>query len=240
MQINEKLERYRVPANYKNARRCNYHRQQKARTEGSNLPQSSCGRRFFLPLITLEGIDKAGKDTQAKRLGRRLIEAGYTVKNITFPDYSTPLGKEIKRFLEGEFDLRPEVRQLLYVANRWEREGDIEEWLERGVFVIADRYIPSGLAYGLANELDLNWMLQLEEGLPKANFVIVIDISVDESCKREAGRDIYERNKSFLNAVRSCYLKLANRYGWVVVNGETNIDDLSKEIWKRVVSRMEV
>lgn len=191
-------------------------------------------------LIAIEGIDKAGKDTQTKRLGIRLKRRGYKVKRIAFPDYKTSLGKEIQRFLQGKIDLRPEVRQLLFVANRWERQRNIEEWLKRELFVIADRYIPSGLAYGLANGLDLSWMMKLEEGLPAANLVIVIDISIETSFSRAERKDMYEKDKMFLSKVRSSYLKLAGSYGWIVVDGEMNADDVSQEIWKNIRSRVDI
>jgi len=168
------------------------------------------------------------------------MRRGYRVKRIAFPDYGTPLGKEIKRFLQGKIALRPEVRQLLYVANRWERQRVMEEWLEEKTFVIADRYIPSGLAYGLANGLDLGWMLRLEEGLPVADVVILIDVSVEVSYNREKERDIYERDKIFLSKVRSSYLELARRFDWIVVDGEMSVEDVSREIWKNITARVKI
>jgi len=61
-------------------------------------------------------------------------------------------------------NLGPEVRQFLYVANRWERVQDLRHWLNQKKVVIADRYVPSGLVYGLANGLELDWMVNLEKG----------------------------------------------------------------------------
>lgn len=193
-----------------------------------------------MPLIALEGIDKAGKDTQSRLLERKLAQMGHKVKRLAFPDYGTPLGKEIGKFLQGEISLRPEVRQLLYVANRWERQEDMEEWLKRKVFVIADRYVPSGLAYGLANGLDLDWMLKLEEGLPIADIVIMVDISVETSYNRGQRRDIYEKDKMLLGKVRSSYLELAKRFGWIVVNGDRSVEDVSQAIWKEVQSHFKI
>ncbi len=187
-----------------------------------------------MPLIALEGIDKAGKDTQSKLLEKKLAARGLKVEHIAFPDYNTPLGKEIKKFLQGKIDLKPEVRQLLYVANRWERKKDMEEWLKKEIFIIADRYIPSGLAYGLANGLDLNWMLKLEEGLPKADMVIVINISTETSYNREKEKDIYEKDKIFLEKVRNSYIELAKRFNWITINGQMSMGKVSQEIWKNI------
>ncbi len=193
-----------------------------------------------MPLLAIEGIDKAGKDTQSKLLERKLAQRSLKAKRLSFPDYGTPLGKEIRKFLQGKISLRPEVRQLLYVANRWEKEQEMREWLEEGTFVIADRYIPSGLAYGLANGLSLDWMLKLEDGLPKLDAVILIDISVETSCSRGKMSDIYEEDRKFLEQVRSAYLDLAKRFGWTVISGETSVEDVSQRIWREVEAHFQI
>ncbi len=182
-------------------------------------------------LIALEGIDKSGKGTQAKLIKKWLASLGYDVEIISFPDYSTPIGREIKAFLSGERTFSSYVRQLLYAANRWERKDDIEKWLSLGKIVIADRYTPSGLAYGLANNLPLKWMLCLEDGLPKANIVIVIDISVNEALSRiKHSQDVYERDIHFLKRVRESYLRLARKFNWYVVNGEQEVQEVFNDI----------
>ena len=114
-----------------------------------------------LPLITLEGIDKSGKATQALLLARKLKKKEAKVEIIAFPDYRTVIGKIIKTYLDGRIYLCPEIRQLLYVANRWEKKNELMLWLKEGKTVIADLYTPSGLVYGLANGLNLDWMINL-------------------------------------------------------------------------------
>ncbi len=190
-------------------------------------------------LIALEGIDQSGKKTQASLLAQRLRELGYEVEQISFPDYSTPIGREIRAFLEGRRPYRPEIRQLLYVANRWELRDRLEGWLREGKVVIADRYVPSGLAYGLANGLDLDWMVELEKGLPEPELVIILDISPTEASRRKVGQDVYERDYEFLQRVRSSYLQLAREFGWVVIDGSKPIDRVSESIWKTVKARIE-
>jgi dTMP kinase len=193
-----------------------------------------------LPLIAIEGIDKAGKGTQARILAGRLSSGGLKVEHLAFPDYQTPLGREIKRFLAGKVALRPEVRQLLFVANRWEREADIRDWLAKGVFVIADRYTPSGLVYGLANGLDLRWMLKIEEGLPQADLVIVLDVSPEVASKRGGIGDIYEQDISLQGRVRTLYLELGRVFNWEIVDGEKTINDVALDVWRTVSRRFSV
>lgn len=184
-----------------------------------------------LPLITLEGIDKSGKATQALLLARKLEKKEVKVEIIAFPDYSTIVGKTIKTYLDGRINLCPEIRQLLYVANRWEKKNELRLWLKEGKTVIADRYIPSGLVYGLANGLDLDWMINLEKGLPPSDLVIVLDISVATAFDRDNIRDVYEKNESFLKKVRKSYFILAKKFGWFIVNGENSKEEVAKQIW---------
>jgi dTMP kinase len=190
-------------------------------------------------LICIEGIDASGKATQSKILFDRLEESGFNCELIAFPDYRTPVGLNIRAYLDGKLSLSPEVRQLLYVANRWERRDDIVNWLDSGKFVVADRYIPSGLAYGLANGLDLDWMLALEEGLPAPSLVIVLDVPVEDTAKRYLRKkDAYESRELYLKKVRESYLSLSEKFGWTIVNGESSIEAVSKHIWSVVLEKI--
>ncbi|MEM1524821.1 MAG: dTMP kinase [Nitrososphaerales archaeon] len=186
-------------------------------------------------VIVIEGLDKSGKKTQSEILAKRLREGGFQVELIDFPDYSTPIGREIKAFLIEKRTYPIRVRHLLLATNRWERCEDIKKWLEEGKIVILNRYSQSNLAYGLANGLSLSWLMNLERGLPKAKLVIVIDISPQTSLLREKfNRDIHEKDLIFLEKVRENYLKLAKRFNWKVINGERSINDVAKDIWKIV------
>ena len=187
-----------------------------------------------MTLVTLEGIDKSGKATQTAILANRLRKMGKGVETIAFPDYTTIIGRVIRRYLDGEVDFGPELRQLLYVANRWEKRGDLKRWLGKEKLVIADRYTPSGLVYGLANGLNLEWMINLETGLPPSDLVIVVDVSVATAFEREEVRDVYEANRDFLEKVRNAYLALAEKFGWVIVDGEKTKVDVAEEIWAHV------
>lgn len=184
----------------------------------------------------LDGIDKAGKNTQARLLAENLKKIGVKVNSVSFPDYDTPLGREIRRFLQGEVSYRPEVRQLLYVANRWEREADIRRWLDEKNYVITDRYMQAGLVYGLANGLKLDWMLGMEEGLPKADLVIILDISPETAVERERAEDIYEKNLSFQKTIRATYLDLGKRLGWRIINGNQESTKVAADVLRNIKS----
>jgi len=98
-------------------------------------------------LIAFEGLDQSGKQTQAELLRDWLKAQGRKARLVSFPDYATSIGEEIARALQGERDYGPDVMQLLYVANRYERKPDLHRWLDGGLILVCDRYIASSIAY---------------------------------------------------------------------------------------------
>jgi len=101
-------------------------------------------------IIVIEGIDKAGKTTQANLLLNKLNSYKYhKYVKFDFPDYSTPVGKEIKQFLDGKRDYPDEVKMMLLSANRWEKSGEIERVIGNGKTIIMNRYYQSNLVYGI-------------------------------------------------------------------------------------------
>lgn len=188
-------------------------------------------------MIAIEGIDQSGKETQARMLTENLIKLGYNVSDIAFPDYSTPLGSQIKKFLAKKKTLVPEVRQLLYVANRYEYLDKLHTWLDNGVIVICDRYSESGYAYGMANGIELDWMEKLESGLPKADIVIFLDVAIDVAKTRKTqNKDLYERDLEFLKKCREAYFKLATPDRWFIIDGTLPAKKMSLIIKSNVIA----
>ncbi|MEM2896310.1 MAG: dTMP kinase [Candidatus Bathyarchaeia archaeon] len=190
-------------------------------------------------LIVFEGLDQSGKKTQCNLLVEKLKMKGYKVKKLSFPDYETPIGKEIKAFLNGKRVYNAHVAHLLYATNRWEKKEIIEGWLSKRGILLVDRYSPSNLAYGMAKGLNFQWLVNLEEGLPKPNFVIVIDISPKTALRRKIEhRDIHEKDLDFLEKVRKAYISLSKEFGWKIVDGERPVVDVSEDVWKIVEDYM--
>ncbi|MEW6604579.1 MAG: thymidylate kinase, partial [Thermoproteota archaeon] len=53
-------------------------------------------------VIVLEGTDKAGKTTQSRMLVEAIKALDKVCVVVDFPDYTTPIGSEIKAFLDGK------------------------------------------------------------------------------------------------------------------------------------------
>ena len=182
-------------------------------------------------LIAIEGLDQSGKATQAQLLRDELREGGTRARLVSFPDYGTSIGEEIARALQGERDYGPEVMQLLYIANRYERKADLERWLDGGLVVVCDRYVASSVAYGEDQGLDVDWLTQTQRFLPASDLTILLDIAPELAVERKAtGRDRYERDLALLSRVRESYLRQVEQAGWVRVDGDRDKADVTAEI----------
>src|SRR5256714_9267705 len=111
-------------------------------------------------LIAFEGLDQSGKQTQAERLRDLLKLEGRKSRLVSFPDYGTSIGEEIARALQGEREYEADVMQLLYIANRYQRRGDLQRWIAGGLILVCDRYLASSIAYRGAQGLDAPWLAE--------------------------------------------------------------------------------
>ena len=181
-------------------------------------------------LIAFEGLDQSGKQTQAELLREHLRAAGHKVRLLSFPDYGTSIGEEIARALQGERDYGPDVMQLLYVANRYERREEIERWLDGGLMLICDRYLASSVAYGEALGLDFAWLMDMQKYLPAPDLTILLDIAPERAAARKiSDRDKYERDLALLGRVRASYLRQSGA-GWVVLDASGDRDAIAARV----------
>jgi len=184
-------------------------------------------------IVVFEGGDQAGKKTQSALLEKRLKLAKIKTKLFSFPDYTTPIGKEISRYLHGKRKFPPQVIHCLLAANRWEKIDEIRKSQEKNSVIIMNRYRESNLVYGLVNGLKLDWLESLDHGLPKSDLVIILDVSQTESFSRKrSNRDRFERNKDFSNKISTTYRKMAVKKKWKIVDATKSKQDVHEDIMK--------
>jgi len=193
-------------------------------------------------LIAIEGIDGAGKGTQARQLVERLNNAGLNATGLQFPRYSeTTFGAAIGDFLNGRFgsldQVHPQLAAVLYAGDRFESKQVLQHAIDHHDVVILDRFTGSNLAHQSAKlegeeRLELiKWIDHVEHvvfGLPRPHLNVLIDISSDWSRKlvsRKGERDytdeeadIQESNLPYLEKVRACYCTIAaDREDWQII-----------------------
>lgn len=191
------------------------------------------GRRGWL--IALEGVDGAGKTTQARLLTKWLGAVG--VKAVyTCEPTGGPLGRLVRKHLGGGLRFSEETVALLFAADRLEHLSKvIRPALEKGLTVVSDRYLHSSIAYQSATTGRPRWVEQINSLAPEPDLSIFLDLPVENALERLKVRrsEIYEREK-FLRSVRRQYLRLVRSGRMVLVDGVGS----KREVAERVAGQV--
>jgi dTMP kinase len=200
--------------------------------------------------ITIEGVEGAGKSTQAARLADALRRDGRSVV-LTREPGGTELGRALRRLLLDEPVIEPvaETELLLYLADRAEHVRRlIEPALERGSVVIADRFSDSTIAYqsygrGLPEEA-VRRLDAFARGAVTPSLTFVLDLPAAEGLARaRAARtaDRLEREGlAFHERVRAGFAAIATAAPErvVLLDGRLPVDELGRTIAARVLAHL--
>ncbi|MFN3884167.1 MAG: dTMP kinase [Rhodocyclaceae bacterium] len=169
--------------------------------------------------ITLEGIDGAGKSTHLAWLVEFLRGRGLSVVQTREPG-GTPLGEKLRELLLSEpMHLETEAL-LMFAARREHLERVIWPALDRGQWVVCDRFTDASFAYqGGGRGLSLDKLRQLEtwvQGGFQPDLTLLFDLPVEVAMQRMNGAarqlDRFEREKiDFHERVRAAYLARARQ-----------------------------
>ena len=184
-------------------------------------------------IVVIEGGDQAGKWTQSTMLEKALKKRKIKTKLFHFPDYTTPIGKEIRAYLDEKRKFPPQVIHCLLSANRWEKIDQIKSAQQKNSILIMNRYYHSNLIYGKANGIKEKWLENLDDGLPKADLVILLDVTQKESFRRQkTNRDKFEKNQIFLQKISKTYLSIAKKKRWKIIDASKSKLEIHDEILK--------
>lgn len=194
--------------------------------------------------ITLEGIEGSGKSTSLDTISKILHTLDIEFI-ITKEPGGGPLGKDLRKILlDKKTSISPEVELLLMMADRKNHiDNIVEPSLEKGVWVISDRYLDSSYAYqGGGRQIDTSKIDLLTEllKLPIPDLTILFDLSPEIALQRAKNRSELDRFESepidFHQRIREAYLNLANdnveRY--VVIDASKDIQNVKDQVQKKV------
>lgn len=194
-------------------------------------------------LFVIDGVDSSGKESQVKALYARLLEEGYNVRKISFPDYNSDSSALVKMYLGGEFGSNPNdvdsyIASSFYAVDRYASyTTDWKRFYDEGGIIICDRYTTSNMVHQASKlksdsekERFLEWLWDLEYNiykLPQPDKVIFLDMPPKYAMKLMADRknkitgdeqkDIHESNEQHL---KEAYLNahyVANKFDWFTV-----------------------
>lgn len=200
--------------------------------------------------VCFEGIDGAGKSTQARMLYQLLHDAGQPVELVADPG-TTHIGKAIRQLLlNSEEPITEMAQMLLFSAARAELAAYITEKLAADVTVICDRWLLSTLVYqGEINGIDNELILSIFRGTSRVvpDLCVLLDLDPEAAMTRMgAPRDRYERrSQEDRRRMRSAYKQYASSYPELIgkklalINAELPPDCTHAEVYRlyRNVSR---
>jgi dTMP kinase len=168
-------------------------------------------------LIVLEGIEGVGKSTQLSHL-RRLLERTGVVTPVREPG-GTPAGDVIRTMLlDPASHLHERTEALLFMASRAQLVADvIRPALERGEFVLVDRFFLSTYAYQVAGrglpEDEVRRANALATGGLVPDLTLLLDLPPDTALSRAAKRSAHDRiersGDEFYGRVRAAFVTFA-------------------------------
>ena len=197
--------------------------------------------------VTLEGGEGAGKSTQLTALAAALRERGVDVVETREPGGS-PGAEAIRGLLLHDHHWTPEAEALLFAAARADHVArTIRPALERGAWVLCDRFVDSSIAYqGGAGGLGFEAIRALHDVgshgfLPDRT--LLLTLSEAEAASRASNRDtggadlIGGRGADYHRAVGAAFARLAaedpDRYRVVDASGPPG------EVTERLLAALE-
>jgi dTMP kinase len=163
-------------------------------------------------LVAIEGVDGAGKTTQAELLRASVAAAGLDVKLRSFPAYDSFIGRQIREMLRDSHQLDARSAALWFATDR--RQALQHDPLGADV-EICNRYTLSNAVYQSArapeDETVYDWVLELERelGIPVPDLTFVLDVTpalVADRTRARAELEAYERQRDLQDRVRARYL----------------------------------
>jgi dTMP kinase len=203
--------------------------------------------------ITFEGGEGAGKSTQLKRLVARLQAGGHEVVATREPGGS-PGAESIRELvLNGAADRWSPVTEtlLMYASRRDHIERVIRPALERGAWVVCDRFADSTRAYqGAAGGTDPALISALESHIlegTRPDLTLVFDLPAEVGLERahaRAGSEMRFESKgmAFHQRLRDGFLAIAASEPdrCVVIDASGTLEQVEAELWATVADRLPV
>jgi len=193
--------------------------------------------------ISFEGIDFSGKSTQIELLKDYLVDHNKKVEILREPG-GTEISEKVRRILLDNKNEKmvAEAELLLFSASRAQllREK-IQPYLEKGIYVISDRFHDSSTAYqgyGRGIPLEVVQMvhqLAIGDTIPDLTFFIDIPVGIANERRKKKSKVKLDRIEiadiEFYNRVRSGYLEIARQEErFKVIDGTQTIETIQNQI----------
>lgn len=199
--------------------------------------------------IVLEGIDKAGKSTQAELLKKYFITTGNKAIVSSEPTDGV-IGRLLREAMQNSIlfiknrERFDEQMAYLFAADRHyhlynDLDGVYKLIKQEHSHVIATRYYFSSLAYNCNNQEEFDFVYSLNRRFPNPDLVIYIDISLEVSLSRIQNsnlQEVYETEEK-LTRVRKSYHKIFQDYQGKFLKIDGN--DITEKIHQKIITYLQ-
>lgn len=194
--------------------------------------------------IVIYGPNNIGKTTQLNLLESYFDKMfGYSIERIKYPIYDLePTGPLLNKVLRHKDQLDKEYTELqiqkIFVQNRRDFQPTLVEKLKLGTTVLAEDYVGTGIAWGATHGVDIEAMIELNEGLLEPNLSILLDGDRFKDASVEVGHKNEDDTDEVWNLNRKIHQEIAKRFGWKIVNANLSIEEVHKQIMSIVSSSL--
>src|ERR1700744_4701712 len=201
-------------------------------------------------LIVVEGADGSGRSTQIARLVDWLETSGHPTVQVGLKR-STLVSKELEKAQEGNILSRLTL-SLFYATDFADQlENIILPALKAGFIVLADRYIYTLMARDMVRGMDEAWLKNLYGIALEPDAVFYLSVQPQELVQRnlsknatldywESGmdlglsRDMFDSFVKYQTSMQAAFKKLQKSYGFTIVDSNCSVQDVTKELRKKI------
>ena len=185
--------------------------------------------------IVLYGVNNLGKSTQAKLLVDELNANGHKAEYIKYAIYNlAPSGPLINNYLRGgnTYNLSAREVQLLHALNRTQYEPILEQKLASGITIVAEDYIGTSIAWGVASGVDEAFLCDINSHLRQEDFAFLLT-GKRFTIAMEHGHP-NETNEAWMVQAVNLHKRLGEKHQWKKIDANRAIETVHDEIWQAV------
>ena len=183
--------------------------------------------------IVLYGINRLGKTTQSEIVSREIeVRNSVSVSRLKYPIYDLePTGQRINAYLRkgNPENLTPLQHQELQLQNRLDYQPTLKEKLKSGLWILAEDYVLTGIAWGVASGVDESWLKKETEKLLREDLGILFD---GEPFSYREGSHLYEGDDEITKRCREIHSRLAREFNIPVINANQLKEQVTQDVLK--------